>query len=332
MKKKTIAISLCFLFGLISWGFIPGVAEAKTNYIRVGATSPGSFWYVVGARVADLFNHKIPNTKASLVPGGSVANPRSVARGEIELGMTWTNNSYLCYNGLPPYKKAYPNIRFIGAAQIAMLQCVARRDSNVYSYKDLSNKRINPLKIGWGTRVAIEIILKHYGMTFESIKKKGGVVHGLGHSDGMAMMQDGKLDVLWAFGGLNPHVISLAENPGIRLIGLDENIADKAIADPRLRGMFKTTWPKGVYKGCDEDVPTIGVLEAYVVNENMPDDIAYQITKVLYESSELQDVYKGSIKRGLPSAFNIEHAHLGAVIPVHPGAKRYFQEKGVKVE
>jgi len=333
MKKKGAVVCVCLLYVFTFLGFFSVAAGAKQNtYIRIAATSPGSLWYVVAARWAEEINHKVPGVEASVGPGGAIANPLRVATGEVEIGMSWTNNVYLCYTGNPPYKKPHPNLRYLGAGQVAMLQCAVRPDSEIYSYKDLWNKRINPLKVGTGTRVVVEIILKQYGITYDSIVKNGGVVHSLGHGDALAMYQDEKLDAMWSYGGLMPNFVAAAERPGIRLIGLEPNVRENVLKDPRLHGMFPITFPGGVYKGCEEEVPTIGVLEAFCVNENMPDDLAYQITKILYESPKLKDVYKGGVKRGLPEAFDIKQALKGAVIPIHPGAKKYFEERGLKVE
>ncbi len=128
-------------------------------------------------------------------------------------------------------------------------------------------------------------------MTFDSIKKNGGVVHGLGHGASAALMQDGNLDVTSGCGAVMPSFIELHEKPGIRLLAVDPDIAEKACADPKLRGMFPIKIPKGVYKGTDE-VFSVGILEVFVVKEDMTDDLAYELTKILYESQSLKDLYK----------------------------------------
>jgi len=332
MRKKSIAIIFCLVCSLFISGITSETALAGKTYLRIAATGPGSLWYIVAARLADSLNKGIPGVSASVAPGGAVANPRNVATGKVEFGMTFTNTAYLCYNGLPPYKKAYPNLRFAGAGGAINLTCGVPRDSKIYSFNDLYNKRINPLPVGYSTRVLVETILNLHGITFDSIKKNGGVVHGIGHSGGMAMMQDGKLDMHCCGGGLQPTFIALSEKPGLRLLGIDNKIRDKLVSLPGMKGYFKSTYPAGVYKGVDEDTPTVGTIEAFVVDKNMSDDMTYKITKILYETQTLKDAYKGGIKRGLPPVFDLKKAHLGAVIPVHPGANKYFKEKGVEIK
>ena len=332
MKKKFVLIFMLFTFSLMLWGFAVGTVQAKTTFIKIGAGGPGGLWYMSAARLADEISKKIPNAKGSAVPGGAVSNCRKVAAGELQLGLTRVNNTYHAYMGKSPFKKAYTNLRFIATSQMGMLQLVARRDTDIHAYKDLYNKKINPQKIGWGCRDVVEVVMNLYGMPFESIKKNGGVVHALSNSGSQTMMQDRNLDAAWALGGCIPAFVALAERPGVRCIGLDRKIAEKVCEDPMLRGAFVTTWPKGVYKGCDKDLITIAIFDVFCASADMPDDIAYNITKIIYETQSLKDVYKGSVKSGLPSAFNIEQVSKGTVIPVHPGAKRYFKSRGIEID
>jgi len=328
--KKIFSIIFTVIIAILiltTFCFGQGEKDEKTIYIKIGSGPAGSMSYSACAKVSELIKNNIPNAAISVIPGGNVVNARLVATKELDMGWTTVNCAYFAYEGIDPYEKSHENLRFLASCDTSIMQLAVPKNSDINSYKDLYNKRINPQRFGSNTRLSAEVLLNLYGITFENIKKNGGVVHSLSTGDAASMMQDGKLDGMFAFGCYLPAFLTVAERPGIKLISLPPEIIEKAVNHPKLRGSFEVKLPSGVYKDSG-DVMSIGIQKIFVVRDNMPSDLAYKICKIIYEDKGLKNFYKGAIEKGFPQAFTVENAEKGAVIPIHQGANKYIKEQG----
>lgn len=306
----------------------------KEKFLKIGSASPGGLWYLTAARLAAEIEKNVAGIKVSSTTGSALTNVRKVDSGEIQIGLTYTPQSSSFYYGADPYSKDKPhkNLRFLSANNLCGYTFVVSKDTKIHSFKDLYNARISPAPKTYSVHLATKWILEFYGITFEGIEKNGGMVTGLGYNDATAMIQDGRLDGLSNQpAGPMPHIINLAQNPGIRILPVEEEVRDKILADPRFRGWVKMEIPAGAYKGIEKSIPTVGMLEVFLVNKNVSEELVYRIAKIVYESQEIKDIYKTARERGFPPAFDISNATKGMVIPVHPGAARYFKEKGLSI-
>jgi TRAP transporter TAXI family solute receptor len=188
---------------------------------------------------------------------------------------------------------------------------------------DLKDKRIVPGKVGFSGTVIAENVLKAHDITFDSIKKNGGMVNYVGYTDSAALMKDGHSDCYMAVTSCpQSTMIDLNFRPGIRFLPIDQQHIKKILGmEP---GLMETVIPKGAYKDLESDVPTVGTVTAIIIHKDVSDDLAYNIVKTLYANfPELAEVKKKAIEDSKP-----EKALQGARIPVHPGALRYYKEKG----
>jgi TRAP transporter TAXI family solute receptor len=204
-----------------------------------------------------------------------------------------------------------------------VFQIAVPKSSNIQTVGDLKDKRIVPGKVGFSGTVIAELVLKAYGITFDSVKQSGGSVSYVGYSDSAALLKDGHSDCYMAVTSCpQSTIIDLNFRPGIRFLPVDKEHMKKILEmEP---GLLETVIPKEAYKGLEADVPAVGTVTCIVINKNVPDDIAYQIVKTLYTHwPELAQVKKQAIEDSKP-----ENALLGARIPVHPGAMRYYKEMG----
>jgi len=127
-------------------------------------------------------------------PGGGVGNCKVIQRGDADLGWSYANTAYDAYNGRPPFEKKLSKVRYLASLYPGVWQVAVPRSSDIYSYKDLYNKRIVPGKVGFSGEVIGKSLLEVYGITYDSIKKNGGVVNFVGYTDSAALMKDGHLD------------------------------------------------------------------------------------------------------------------------------------------
>jgi len=205
----------------------------------------------------------------------------------------------------------------------AGLQTAVPAKSNIMSYADLKDKNISPGKAQWSGFAAFKMVFGYYGISVDDVKKNGGAVHHVSYSDSVALMKDGHID---AFSGLTSvpqaSFLDLEFSKGIRLLPIEDNLLAKIISENP--GYIKMTVTKDHYKSLEKSVPTLGAVTVLVANKDLPDDVAYNVIKALWDNhGNLLKVKKVWAK------VKLEDALLGAAIPIHPGAKRFYDEKGI---
>ena len=156
------------------------------------------------------------------------------------------------------------------------------------------------------------------------MKKDGGTIHHVGYSDSVSLMKDGHIDAFVALTSVpQASLLDLEFNPGVRFLPIDKPILDGILKDNP--GYVSMDITSAAYKSIKEPVPTLGAVTILVANKNLPDDVVYEITKALWDGhAELAKVKK------VWNAVKLENALLGAAVPVHPGAQKYYTEKGIK--
>lgn len=328
MSRKLFLVSVVLVcaVALTITGTSVEASQFKRKFLKMDSGPQAASWYPLGAGMMTLFE-KATGISTSNRPGGAESNLRSVERGTADVGFAFSHASYNAYNGLHVFKEPHKRIRHLGSLYWGALQGAVKRDSDIHSWADLYNKRIVPGKAGFTGTSICQTILKAYGITFESIKKNGGRVSFVGHGDSSALMKDGHNDLVAAAVEF-PHAIFLELNfrPEIRLLSIDPEHLKKVLEiEP---GLFPVTIPKGTYKGIDKDVTAMGFITTLVVRDDLEEEVAYTLVKTIYENLD-------ALKKIKPKAvelIKLETALWGCKIPVHPGAMKYYKEKGVKLQ
>jgi TRAP transporter TAXI family solute receptor len=319
MFKKFLLIVLTVSL-VAAMGVTPSQAEQK--FLRMFSGPEGGSWYPLGSAMMSILEKNL-GIASSNGPGGGVENCKAVNAGRADLGWSYTHTAYNAYEGRSEFDKKNSNIRHLMSLYPGVFQMAVPKQSKIYSVADLKDKRIVPGKIGFSGTVIAELVLKAYDITFDSIKKNGGMVSYVGYADSAALMKDGHSDAYMAVTSCpQSTIIDLNFRPGIRLLPVDAEHMKKILQmEP---GLMDTVIPKTAYKGMEADVPAVGTVTCIVINKNVSDDLAYKIVKTLYDNwPELAKVKKQAIEESLP-----DKALLGARIPVHPGALKYYKEKG----
>ncbi|MBV6272910.1 TAXI family TRAP transporter solute-binding subunit [Alcaligenaceae bacterium CGII-47] len=329
MPGKSKKLSL-FVLAFISAFLLVSTVNAETR-LKIVTASPGGVWYSLGARYAQLLEQNMSDVIVTSAQGGSVPNARQVDAGEADVGIIYADFAQKARAGEAPFRDKLENLRILAAIAPGKLQIAVPEKSDIHNVQDLKNKRINPTKIGWGTRDVAEMVLKEGpGITFDSIKANGGNVFSLDHNDGMSMMVNGQLDALFFLGGAASIIMSLETNPGVRLLPVGGELRDKILNSPANSDKiyFADEITNKMYPSLQQPIPTVSVMQVFIVNKDLPEAVAYEMTKLLYEKGDgLKDLFSGQ----QDETFNVKDVAKGAVIPMHPGAKRYVEEQGIKV-
>jgi len=319
MKRKSYFI---LALVVVSIFLITSALHAEQKFLRMFSGPEGGSWYPLGSAMMSIIEQNT-GISSSNGPGGGVGNCKAVDGGRADLGWTYTHTAYNAFNGRGKFDKKNTNLRHLMSLYPGVFQMAVPRSSKIFSVADLKDKRIVPGKVGFSGTVIAELVLKAYDLTFDSIKKNGGSVSYVGYTDSAALMKDGHSDCYMAVTSCpQSTIIDLNFRPGVRFLPVDQAHMKKILEmEP---GLMETAIPMSAYKGLEADVPAVGTVTAIVINKNVSDDLAYKIVKTLYANwPELAKVKKQAIEESKP-----ENALLGARIPVHPGAMRYYREMG----
>lgn len=325
MKKfYLIFVFVLMLTIIISTNISATEWQSPIEFLEVFSGSMGGSWYPVGAETAAILRENIPNLDTRVAPGGGTANPGIIQDGEGLLGMTYTGTAFEAFQGVGNFDKPHEDLRHIVSLYSMPFIWITLRENDIETVDDLKNKRISPGRTGQtGLRIAEES-LGVCGISFESIKEMGGTVSLLGDSDRLNMLRDRNLD---AVSGLFPlthaEIQSLNITPGIKLIKMDDEKLDKLIE--KVPGLAKVKIPAGTFnKYQEDDVYTVVAVTCLIGHKSLDDELVYRILKAIVEQNERYNKY-------FPAEDNtIEFQPLiGNKIPVHPGALKYYKEKGL---
>jgi len=325
MRKLIVLFMILTL--VILWGQDGAIAQKKVK-LNFTSGGVGGEWYVMSAGVADMIKEKAPWIEMTVLPGGGTLNNARVGSGEVESG--WGLNSFVvsAIKGEDPYKEKYPAIRVLGGSfGDTYLHFMAGQDKGITSIDEIVKKKY-PIKIGvgragvsgeWAFRKFME---KYYKVSYADIKAWGGTVSLTGYPEIASNLQDRHLD----FGFINiapPASVIQEAAVGRKLILLPFTKEQLEFMKKEMGlgiGVIKKEAYPGVLK---EDVPTALTGTVFMVHQKVDPDVTYEITKVLCENaSRLPSIAK------CMADFKPEIAWKDMPAELHPGAVRYYKEKG----
>jgi len=313
MKKRLLIFSLCTAFLIFAQG-----ALAQKIDLKMMTGPMGGSWYPLGGAIADAVQKEMPNVTIAVAPGGGIANVEAIEFGKCDIGFSNSSSGVDGVYGRPPFKQKMQNMRQLANLYPQYFQMVVLEDSGIKSVADLKGKRISPGPKGHTGEFAAQQVLQVYGLSYKDMSK----VHHVSYNDTVALMKDGHCDA-WLLTTTIPasSIMDLASARKIRLLPLPE---DKIQAMQKLNaGYIRRTVPKGTYPGVDYDVPGIGWFTHLVVSAKLPDDLVYNIAKVLVKNLDRF----GQVVKDMKGATAKDLA-MDIGIPFHPGALKYYKEIG----
>jgi hypothetical protein len=334
MLKKLLARTLVL-------GFVGAVAATSAlaqdlKFFRIGTGGTAGTYYPIGGLIANAISNPpgsrpcaeggscgVPGLVATAVASnGSVANINGITSGSMESGFTQSDVAYWAYTGTGVYegKPKVGDLRLIANLYPETIHIVARKGSGIKSVADLKGKRVSLDEPGSGTLVDAKIILAAYGITEKDIKAEYLKPNQAGDK-----LKDGGLDAFFFVGGYPTGAISelAAAGGGIELVPVAGPEVDKMLQQ---YGFFAhDTIPANTYKGIGE-TKTIAVGAQWVTSTKQPEALVYEITKALWNDNSRKLLDAGHAKG---KAITAQNATAGAGIPFHPGAEKFYKEKGL---
>lgn len=295
------------------------MAEAglATEFARIGTSSVGGGFYLIGNTVAQICNSANLGINYTAVTGGSIKNLNALAKGDIEFGLCQSATIYEGVTGAGSFKAPVPGLRFVTA--VYPMPChVLVHDDSIKSIADFRGKRIDYGAIGQGIETYTRIILGAYGMTDDDVK-----VDRYGKTESAEAIKTGGVQGnFWTTTAPNAQVTDMLTG-GVRLLSIDEDKRQAIVKDHPYFSL--ATIPGGTYDGYPDDIQTIAAIGAIVTSDKVSDEVVYKTVKAMYENAD-------KLKQRLPNyfaSFDIKHALDGCSMEVHPGALKYYKEVGL---
>lgn len=311
------------LVGLGACGEVDPDAVPRTNLIT-GST--GSSWYTIGAAVAERTNMGFPGHPLTGVPGaGGVSNPARVARLGDDMGITHLPFLRAAYHGTEPYNEAYPELRHVATLIENKFHVLFVDRLGISSFEEIVDGRMG-VRIGAGPpgsgeEFLLGEVMRYYGITVDSLRAWGGRLDLLGTGQRADAWRDHHIEVI-AF-SINDPASVVTEMLHARSARLWEMPGDLLRELEEAWGVRDSEIPGGTYPGHDDPVRTAGLQATIFAHEDVDDRVVYALTKTMAESRE----YLLTVHSGF-RVWEVEDMLVNSGVPRHPGAARYYRERG----
>jgi TRAP transporter TAXI family solute receptor len=299
-------------------------AWAQTARISISTGGTGGVYYPLGGGMANLLSKYVPGLQVTAeVTGGSVDNLKLIGAGKSEVAFSMVDAAWDASNGTDKFKDGKITVRTLMVLYPNRMQIVTVEGTGINKLSDIRGKRVSTGSPGSGVEVVALRVLEAMGLD----PKKDIKQERLGASESANAIKDRKIDAFFWIGGVPTAALTdLAATPGVKIKLLDH--AEFADAMNKKYGPLYTpgTLPAGSYPGQDKPVAIFDVWNVLVTSDKMSDAMAYSIVKTLLEKkAELVAVHKEA------ENIDVKNQAVGSPIPFHPGARKYFEERGIKV-
>ena len=318
MKRFKAGVGIAIAFVLV----LSTAAWAAPKFISIATGGTGGAYFPIGAGLADIINKRLTGYNASAeVTAASKVNCINVNDGKSDLALVLGDTLSYGYKGdkLGGFAKPLANLRVIANIYANTIQIVARKESGVRTLADLKGKKVSVGAPGSGTEINARQIFAAAGLTYKDF----GRTDYLSFSESADQMKNRAIDVTLMSSGMpNPGIMDIATSQEIVIVPIPAEVIHKL--DKEHPFFVAATIPKGMYKGQDEAVPTVGVPNFLIAGATMDEKTAYEITKAMFENLP-RLVQAHAAAKGI----KLENATKGLPVPLHPGAAKYYREKGL---
>lgn len=296
----------------------PAARAQQSINILTGGTS--GIYYPLGVALGKIYGEKIPNVKTQVqATKASVENLILLEQGKGDIALTLGDSLKAGWEGDEDagFKAKLGKLRAIGAIYPSHIQLVATRDSGIKTVTDLKGKSLSVGAPKSGTELNTRTILKAAGMSYADL----GKVEYLPFAESVDLMKNRQLAATLQTAGLGVASLrDLSNSMEVTVVSVP-----KAVVDRMGPPFSSVRIPANTYKGQDKDVETAGIANYLVTRSGVSDEMAYQMTRLVFESlPELAAAHAAG------KQIKLENALVGVPIPLHPGAERYYREKGLK--
>ena len=314
-------MSIRFTFAAAMAGvmaFAVPVAKAD-EFINILTGGTSGVYYPMGVALSEIYGQNIEGARTQVqATKASVENLNLLQQGKGELGFALGDSVKYAWEGDAEagFKAPLTKLRAIAAIYPNYIQIAALKEAGVTTVADLKGKSLSVGAPKSGTELNARAILGGAGLSYEDLAK----VEYLPFAESVELMKNRQLEATLQSSGLsNAAIKDLASSQDISIVAVPADVVEK-IGAPYIAGVI----PAGTYKGQDADVPTAAVINFLVTHEGVSDETAYQMTKLIFDNLD-----KLKAAHSAAAGIVLENAPKDSPIPLHPGAERFYKEKGL---
>ena len=300
----------------------PVTATAKERVVFSGGPAGGTFQVVANAvQVYDPIKESENIRVRAQSSAGSVENLRKVNSGKAQMGVVYSGHVYLGRNGkLKNDERKYEDVMAVAWLYGAPAQLVVRKGSGIASSKDLVGKKVGVGNAGSGAFANSELFFSHMGV-WDKMER-----NAMGYNDAAQAFGNKQLDAFWLFTAFpSGAVIMAAQTNDIELIDLGKDAKESGFFD-QYPYFSQLSVPADTYRGVSSETPSFQDSALWVANSKVSDDTVYEMLSAIYTDEGLAHMKQ---QKKTFKDMSLQTGTQGVVTPWHPGAVRFWKEKGM---
>ncbi|OTG85403.1 C4-dicarboxylate ABC transporter substrate-binding protein [Acinetobacter sp. ANC 4558] len=289
--------------------------KLSSKFINIATGGASGPYNVIGTNLAEIYNKTYGVNAKTQTTGASVENLNLLKQNKVEMAFVMSDSLTEAIKGSGVFnQKKLDNVRQIAALYPNYVQIVTSKKSGIQNIEDLRGKRIAVGAQNSGVEANARSLLKGFGISYDDVK-----VDYLGYAEAADALKSGKIDAAFLTSGIpNSSLMELQQGYDLQLVRIDPEKMKKIAKDQSY--FLSLNIPKGTY-GNTEDIPTAAIMNALVVRSDLSEDDVYKLTKTFFNSlKSLTTAHQAA------QDITLKSAQHGLVAPLHPGAKRYYDE------
>lgn len=297
------------------------VGDQDAEFLTVATGGSSGVYYQIGATLADVLADELDSDTSVQATGASAENINLITDGNAEIAFTMGDATVQALEGTGPFEDdPRDGLMAIMTMYPNTVQVIARADAGIESVEDLADANVAVGDVGSGVELNAQMVLGAYDMSYDDINEDY-----LSYAEATDQMANGHIDALFATSGLpNPSLVELGTNTDFITVPIDGEGRDNLLNEYEF--FQEEVIPSGTYDN-DEDIETVAVVNHLLASPELSEDAVYDITSVIFENLD-------RIHNSHAEAENItaETATEGLVVPLHPGAERWYEDNDVDVD
>jgi hypothetical protein len=307
----------------------PGARAQQPVTLAFATLGQGTAWYIYGATMAELLRRALPpGSNVDVKPfAGGVGNAKLVAKNETPLGLSFAVTNRWAFEGQEAYDARLENLRgLVGGLDTYYLVALVTKKLGINSLKDIKDRKVAvrtfSQPVGSLGEFGMRQLLREYGISYADLKGWGGATTHVNYNIIVDAFKDGRADLLIA--------VVTPKHPSITEITTFTDVKFLPLEPERVQGLtalgYKpATMPADTFKNQSQPVNTVGFPTVLITNKDLPEPIAYTVTKTILENKDaLVRGHAGLAEFEPKTAWQPDEVGL----PLHPGAERAYREKG----
>jgi len=312
--KRLFSVCMAVLFAMSA----VAASQAADNLVLATGGTAGTY-YPFGGAMAKIWNSKIKDMNVTAqTSGASGENVRLINKKEVELALVQSDTLDFAFNAKEAFKEPLKGMSAIAVLYPEVVQVIVAADGPIKSFADLKGKKVGVGAPGSGTEANYRQLLDAYGMKKEDVNGQY-----LSFSESAEAFKDKHIDAFVVTGAVpTSAIMDVATQNAIRILPVAADITAKLTQKYPFLAAVKV--PANSYKGQTADVPTVAVNAVLIAGNQLKPEMVYNLTKALFDN---QPELAAAHAKG--KELNPQFAVKGVSIPYHPGAVKYYKEKGL---